>query len=106
MIAKLKFPFTVKRVTTTQDENGNPIEVDESWASYCGYKQMTTGTKVFLGLAMDVEAIDITYKYWPGREMQVNDIITFLGKEWAHFGVPKFDNVGHTRYITQSLRHG
>lgn len=106
MIAKLKFPFHVKRVTFTQDENGDPIEVDQSWDSFCGYTQMRTQTKLDLGLTTDIEVINITYKYWPGREMRVEDIVTLLDKQWTHFGVPKFDNVGHIRYITQSLRHG
>lgn len=105
-ISDLKFPFHVTRITTTQDENGDNVTSDESWDSYCGYKQMSSYTKSEFEVPLDTEAIDITYRFLPERLMQVNDKVTFLSKEWNHFGTPRFNDVGHIRYVTQSLRHG
>lgn len=105
-ISDLRFPFTVKRITSGQDANGDPIDADSGFSSKCAFKKISTKQALLSGVDTSTVRGVITFYCVPEREILVNDIITLRGQDWTPEGDCEQVEEGRVLYFRQMLRHG
>lgn len=105
-LSDIRFPFTVKRVTTGQDGNGDPVETTTQWSSKCAYKEITSKQMLIAGQDTTTERAVITFYALPERKIALQDIITLRGKDWNPEGDCSQVEEGRMTFYRQMIKHG
>ena len=106
MQESLNNKLKVNRITTGQDENGNPIQTTESWERKCKFKHLSTKSLMYAGLSTEGETIEITWRYKKGFEIRNGDTVEIDGKVWLPEGVTEVDSRNRPQWIKQVLKNG
>jgi len=108
-IAEYKIPFTVKRITTGQDENGDPVETVTEWSSKCKFSRVSTKQLLLSGNEVNAEVAEMKYRTLPSlpeREIRNGDIVNIRGVDWNPFGVAVPNKEGSRTVFKQLLKNG